>query len=241
MPAPNFHPLQTTRLRDSAASQIQTVIESGALKVGEWLPSERDLSTLLGVSRTSVREAIRVLESMGLIEVRHGRGSVVRRSSAWGKLWAAWGSAHATRLFQLYDVREAMETKAAELAAEQARPEEIAGLRRSLAEFRTAVAIVPANLEAIVSADTAFHSHLVRASRNPFLIEAVESLHEALADDRRAVFTINRRDEKSAREHEQIVAAVEGRNPEAARRAIRRHFRSVVGDFKRALTDGGRA
>jgi GntR family transcriptional repressor for pyruvate dehydrogenase complex len=224
--------VQATHLRERAVAQIRDRIERGALKVGDRLPSERELTVLLGVSRTVVREAIRALESVGIIEVRHGRGAFVRRSMAWSPLWAGWRLAHASRLTQLYQVREAMEAKAAELASEHATPDDIVRLRRALQDFRT---VAKADLDAVVTADTAFHSHLARASGNIFLVEAVESLHEALADDRRAIFAINHRAEKSCREHERIVVAVERRSPAAARRAVRRHFRNVVADLQRAV------
>ena len=126
-----FQPIVSDRLSDKAVGQIKALIEEGRLKPGDKLPSERALMKLLSVSRASLREAFRVLEALGLIEVRTGIGAFVVQTDA-GALPNEWTTLLMNtqqEMFDLLDVREALEAKAAALAAQKASAEDCANAR----------------------------------------------------------------------------------------------------------------
>jgi GntR family transcriptional repressor for pyruvate dehydrogenase complex len=227
------------RVSDHAVEQLMLLIETGKLQPGDRLPVERDIAGQLGVSRPTVREALRVLEATGLVEIRRGRGIyVLRRDSASGGLqenWRKWVVAHRSELVEVWQVRAALEAEAAAMAAQRATEGEIAVLRSIHKEM--ADAITAADLTAIILADYRFHSHIARLSGNHVLQQLVESALSPSDDrNRPRVFSLPGRQHRSWNEHGEIVAAIEARDPAEAAAAMRRHVRGVIRDVE-ALTD----
>lgn len=208
--------------------QIRRAIQIGRFLAGEKLPSERELADQLGVSRTTVREAMRVLQGERMIETRRGRGGgavviapettpaqrrqVVRRRLA--------------ELENVFDYRLAIEPAAARLAAERRTKADMSGLLQTLASLRT-LASAPSDeglspVSRFFATDAEFHDRIAQTARNPLLVQAVSDARAAMFLPVGSVFTALHPD--ANRGHEEIFAAIENGDPDAARRAMTEHI-----------------
>jgi GntR family transcriptional repressor for pyruvate dehydrogenase complex len=227
------------RVSDHAVQQLMFLIETGQLQPGDRLPVEREIASQLGVSRPTVREALRVLEAMGLVEIRRGRGIyAVRRDGGAGGLqdnWRKWVVDHRSELVEVWQVRAALEAEASAMAAQRATPGELDVLRRIHKEMGDAIAA--GDLTAIILTDYQFHSHIAQVSGNRVLRQLVESALSPSDDrNRPRVFSLPGRQERSWQEHGEVLAAIEATDPAEAAAAMRRHLRGVIRDVE-ALAD----
>src|SRR5437879_9494581 len=126
-----LEPVRKTRIYEEVASQIQRLITDGRLRPGDHLPPERDLAEMFGVSRTSVRDAIRVLEMGGLVEPRHGEGTIVREGPIDAIVSPLAGALAASKdlTADLFDMRKMLEPPLARAAALRATAEDLDALR----------------------------------------------------------------------------------------------------------------
>jgi GntR family transcriptional repressor for pyruvate dehydrogenase complex len=226
-----FQPIQPTRVSDSAVDQILNLIAEGHLKPGDRLPSERELVRQLEVSRASVREALRALEARDVIEVKPGSGSFVRGSGQdeAGPNWVPWLLAHRHEIMQLVELREALETRAAYLAATRASQKQIEAMKNAI--DRMSEAIENGDPDLTVQADKAFHESVAKACGNELMAYLLNSANEALADPRSAILSLPGRATKSLAEHRLIWQAIANRNPKQAETAVLHHIEGVVEDL----------
>lgn len=215
------------RRRNGVVESIRDMIERRGLKTGERLPPERELTRILATSRTSVREALRTLDGLGVVEIRPGRGAYVRVVAA--RLRAAWWEEyladHRDRVLDMLEVRELLDARAAALAARRASDDEIAALR-SVLEAQ-AGAVEANDVTAIVAADVQFHNLIARISRNAVLAELAKGIINALHDDREAAFRIPGRPRRSLDEHRAVLEAIGRGDAEAAERLMRTHVQET--------------
>lgn len=218
------HVSRSAQVRD----QLEAAIRRGDYAVGDRLPSERELTELLGVSRVSVREAIRSLEAVGLVHVRHGDGCFVADPAERpGRELARWLDLHRDEVLDLLRVRGALDELAAEEAAGRRDPRELEAVRAAHEAFAEAVQRPGATVDELTALDVAFHTALARASGSALLANLLADLHEHLADSRRVGFHPRGRPPASAQEHAAIVEAVEAGRRAAARRAAAAHIENV--------------
>ncbi|MDR7302542.1 GntR family transcriptional regulator [Haloactinomyces albus] len=194
-------------LRDRIREALQARISEGSLRPGDRL-FEQDLAAEFGVSRVPVREAIRMLQSEGLVEVRSRRRGVFVRSL------------DRRQLEELFDVREALEVLAARLAAGNARADAADRLGELSREARSALR--DQDLEAMSRANAAFHEELVAVSGNELLGSMLEPLHGRLA----WMFRLNLEPDRVCTEHEDLHAAISAGDAERATELAREHVRS---------------
>ena len=228
-----FQPIVSDRLSDKAVGQIKALIEEGRLKPGDKLPSERALMKLLSVSRASLREAFRVLEALGLIEVRTGIGAFVVQTDA-GALPNEWTTLLMNtqqEMFDLLDVREALEAKAAALAAQKASAEDLRQCALTLAKMK--VSADNNDVDGAIEADIEFHQVISEMSGNNFLIELSDSISHALLDARYAFFRQPDRIFMSWHQHCLVVEALERRDSDAAAEAMLQHLQDSKEVVKR--------
>jgi len=228
-----FKPLEHVRLSDVAVQQIREMITSGKLKPGTQLPPERDLVEQLGVSRSSVREALRILEGMGLLEVKPGLGTFVAADleSRSRTLWTNWLLEHKDKVLDLLEAREALELRAALLAVDRITEEEIAFLEKMVIEMEKYV--TERNVEGIVNCDREFHDTLCKASRNQFIATLNASLYAAMDEARTSVFTVLPKVRDSlVPEHRAIYEAIKARDARAAQESISYHMDSFREDIR---------
>jgi len=237
-------PLQTvesTRLYRQIAGQIATLIANREFPAGSRLPPERELAVLLGVSRTSVREAIIALELAGRVEVRVGTGIFVTQpgSQRMRDAGAAPVDDGGAGPFDLLAARAMIEGEIAALAARNARKADIAALRETIVRMREH----GDDFAERDAADRAFHLLIAASTRNGALPSAVADLW----DQRRGELWTRMEGHfhtpalraRTLTDHEAIVAAIEARDADAARGAMHRHLRRVAREFQRRWDETG--
>ena len=220
-------PASQSRRRNGVVDSVRDMIERRGLKAGERLPPERELTRILATSRTSVREALRTLDGLGVIEIRPGRGAYVRAGAA--RLRTAWWEEYLAdnrdRVLDLLEVRELLDARAAALAARRASGDEIAALRNLLEA--QAQAVEANEVSALVATDVQFHNLIARFSRNAVLAELTKGIINAMHDDREAAFRIPGRPRWSLEEHRAVLDAIGRGDAEAAERLMRKHVQET--------------
>lgn len=207
--------LQQKRLSEGVVNELLTAVRTGQFNPGEKLPSERELSQAFGVSRVSVREGLRVLELLEVIVVRQGKGAFIVTPDVrpGGGLLRRWLLAHREGVFELLEVREALEARAAASAADLA------------TTVVLPVVAEQADLATLVQADIAFHTAVADASGNAVLASLIRELNGVLEESRFAMFALPGRPMISHSDHSRIVQAIEQRDPEGAQTTMRDHIR----------------
>src|ERR1700757_1691 len=226
---PVYRTVRTSRLYEQIVEQVEDSISRGQLKPGDQLPAERDLAQRFGVSRTAVREAVKTLREKGLVEAYSGRGTFVTN-----------GTSHAIRHSLDLMIRINPQEGSANLAELRLVLEpEIAGLaaprieEQLAATMREAVAVMDRNLhdpDAYVEADLDFHLALAEAAGNPLIFSLLDSIVGLLREQRVRIFSVDGGPERGQFHHKKILAAVEKRDAEAAREAMRAHLQQVLAD-----------
>lgn len=197
-------------------------IAAQRLRPGDRLEPERELAASLGVSRTSVREALQSLQAGGHVVVRHGLGAYVAEPLTSTALRHRLGD-QALSLQELYDMREVIELPAAEWSARRHDPEQLAAVQGAFDELDRASRADPVDFNRLQTLDAAFHLRLVEAADNRFLSQTLGVLQGILATGMRTTLTIPGRLERSRSDHERILLAVLAGDAPAARRAAKAH------------------
>jgi GntR family transcriptional regulator, transcriptional repressor for pyruvate dehydrogenase complex len=216
----SVEPLQRANLPSSIADQLRRRISSGQLRPGEQLPGHRELATMFSVSVGSVREAISMLVSEGLIATKAGRGTFVAESNEFGA--TRWESSPLDRqkVEELIDAREVMEGAIAEWAAQRASPEQIERLRSIIDRMQAD----HDNAAIFLEADVELHLLLAEAARNRYLLNAMTGIRSMLRRDLElgAELTIRRVGDMQLAidEHRRLVEAIAAKDPEGARDAM---------------------
>lgn len=221
----DFVATRRARVSDDAAEQVRRLVEEWGLQPGDRLPPERELAARLGVGRTSVREGLRVLELIGFVEVLPSRGVFLKEGAAGqlDRLVRSWLSAQRGPLLELVELREALETQVAGLAAERAEPRHWAALDGALTTMRDAEN--DADPDDFVAADNAFHDAIAGGAGNSLLRRALASVGREVGAYKLTTARLGREARHRAlADHVIIAAALHERDVEAARAAMRRHI-----------------
>jgi GntR family transcriptional regulator, transcriptional repressor for pyruvate dehydrogenase complex len=221
---------ERTRPKDAVIEHLRELVDSGRYPPGSKLPSERELRDELGVGRSTVREGLRALEAVGLIELQQGRGAFVR-GDAGGPTPSPYADWTRTQEWPIEDVVEArltVEPRAAGLAALRRSRADLDEMRRQLDMFEAALGAD--DVEALVAADITFHD-VIAGCGNRVLASVVRSLREPGAQSRRTSLADRERWPRVARRHESIYEAIVLGEPERAAERMERHLL----DFAREL------
>jgi DNA-binding FadR family transcriptional regulator len=219
-------PIKKTRVAEEVADRIRVLMLDGTFPPGEPLPSERHLAERFGVSRGSIRDALRTLETIGLLETRHGQGTFPHELSV-DRLVAPLASVMAYRSDlqdELLDVRRMFEPAVARVAALRATEEDLADLQRILDTQRQKL---KTSQSAIVE-DTAFHAILARATRNRVIMSIMATLNDLLVESRTQSLLQKGRPARSVDGHEAVVAALRRRDAEGASQAMYNHIDQIA-------------
>lgn len=220
--SPSLSPSLATQL----CREMGRRIVGGHLPEGELIEDETKLATRFGVSKSVVREAVKLLVGKGLLEVRRGDGTRVRRRNQWALLdddVLAWHLASTPKpefLSQLMDMRRIVEPKAAAWAARHGSDtqlEEISAAQRKMEEDSRSI-------EDFVIADALFHRAILRAANNEFLRAMEGVIFSALLSSIRLTNADPRQNKSSIPFHQNLLQAITSRNPEEAERAMERHL-----------------
>ena len=222
---PDVEPVKSTRIYAEIVRQVRALIAEGRLKSGDRLPPERDLAQQFKVSRTSVREALRTLESLGLIEIRPGEGTFVRRVSVESLIepLAQVILSQREAVGELFEARRLIEPGIAGLAARRATEEEIQEMERILEEQASEVAAGRTGL----AQDAAFHASIAASVRNRAILRIVNTLMDLLVQSREESLQTPGRPTRSHQDHQRILEAIRRRDEAGARRAMRDHLIAV--------------
>lgn len=218
---------KTRNLAQGVVEQISSSIRQGLLKPGEKLPTESSMMAQHGVSRTVVREAISHLQASGLVQTRHGIGTFVLEPAPQSGLGIDAESILTLRdVLSILELRIGVETETAGLAAVRRSDEQVKELGAALAEMHEAMAVGRSAAEA----DKRFHLLIAQSTGNRYFADILTQLGNAIIP-RARLNTVELEQDKPAnfnervsREHDDIFRAIERRDPEAARAAMRTHL-----------------
>jgi GntR family transcriptional repressor for pyruvate dehydrogenase complex len=220
-----FSPIKNTKVYEQVIEQIKDMIVSGTLKKGDKLPSERELVEHLQVSRTSIREALRALQIMGLVECRQGEGNYITQSfeNSLFEPLSVMFMLQESNPSEIIEVRKIIEIETAAIAAQKITKEEIESLEILLRVFESSI-----NEDDNVKIDKKFHYEIAQASRN-FLIlnilNAISSLIDSFIKDARKKILVDEKNiEVLAKQHWDIYEALKSHNSKKAAEAMKKHL-----------------
>lgn len=227
-----FQPIRKPRLAEEIADRIRALIADGTFTSGRALPGERQLADRFGVSRTSVRDALRTLETIGLIEPRHGQGTFPHELTV-DRLVAPLASVLTYRRDlqdELLDVRRMFEPAVARVAATRINEQELVELQRILDAQRRKLK----SHRSPIREDTAFHAVLARATRNRIVVRIMETLNDLLVESRKLTLQQQGRPERSIKGHEAVVDALRRHDADGAALAMQTHINQIADILRHA-------
>lgn len=229
--------MKRVSLIDSIVEEIKQKIARGELKDGDSLGSQDELARHLEVSRPTLREALKRLELMGLIETKHGRGTFVKTVSPQDFMnpLSSFLVIDQESALELMEARLYIEGAVAALAAKHANTEDISAIKAALDSMKVAADKV--NVEAFIDYDIKFHLLVARSTNNRILMKTVDILRDLIHQLVFKVFEIQAGSESETFTHtimfhEQILSAIEQHDARIARRHMEEHLRDVIGKVK---------
>ena len=230
-----IHTIRTVALTNDAIAQIKSMIIRGELKPGDRLPPEKELADRLGLSRSSLREAVKALDVLHLVDVRRGDGTYVTSLEPKFLLDAISFISEIqedSSVFDIFEVRRILESQATGLAARRATPEDVAALRRESAE----VAVHSDDAEQLLAHDMRFHQMISEIAGNQYLASLTSGLTPKTVRARIwRVLTQEGVVQRTLTEHDMIIDAIEARDSERAIEMATQHILGVEEWLRQAL------
>ncbi len=220
----SFQRVERRRLSETVAGQLEEAILSGDFPTGERLPAEQALADQFGVSRNVVREAFKMLQERGLIEVVNGQGAYVAQpntaatSNALARYLRLLGAGSAVKA--LYEVRKIIEGSNARLAAERADAGDLARLAECLQQMESHVG----SIERWSAADLDFHRAVAQAAHNPFLSALLQPLMDQLRGMIAEGYLVPGAVQTGLEAHRRLYRSIAEHDPEAALAAMLEHL-----------------
>jgi len=205
----------------ATVDHLRTMIDSGRLPAGSRLPAERALCEQLGISRGSLRQALRVLDSIGYVQVRPGSGTYVRETVDEQPL-RSWFSEHEQLVEKLFDLRTTVEPTLAERLALQHTPRVLERLEGTVEEMDRAAA--DGDMLRVIAADAEFHRVIAGNAGNDDVTDLLRSVLSLVGEERRAALRLPGQIRKAVDEHRAILEAIRRSDAAAARDITRRHL-----------------
>jgi GntR family transcriptional regulator, transcriptional repressor for pyruvate dehydrogenase complex len=226
MPTEILTPVTRTTLTADICRQMVSHLIRGVWDEGDKIPAERDLCQQLGVGRASLREALKALEIMGMIETRLGDGTYVcKRSDFFSRplLWAIVSGSEADAR-ELIEARIFIEVELAGLAAERANTEDV----RRLSELLDRMIKAKRSPQEFVQADVDFHLEIARAASNSILMNALQLIRNLLQRWILSAVAVKGVPEKACAQHKRLLDAIKNGDDVAARKEMRKHLRDMA-------------
>jgi GntR family transcriptional regulator, transcriptional repressor for pyruvate dehydrogenase complex len=230
-----FAPIRLERVADKVASQLKKAISQGIFKVGDRLPSERELADQMGVSRPSVREAIQQLALLGILDTVHGGGSVVKNLTEQEiqRPIELIFAEDTQRVLELTEIRLFMEAWAVRKAAKNRTSADLDQMHRCLEQMEDDFAKGINRFEL----DLMFHNAIASATHNVIYLHFINSVYGLINYSikiHRERVLYGRQDQmRILKDHRKIYDAIGDRDPDAAEAAIKDHLGFVVREFKK--------
>ena len=227
-----FNSIKHTKISEEIANQIKRLIIDGELKPGDQLPPERELIKQLGVSRPSLREALNALAAIGFLDVRQAKRTFVK--SVTSKLiedpLSLLIKADDQKIFDLIEVRKAIETWAAYHAAQKASSGDIEQLGTIISEMKRAFE----EGRSWEKQDADFHLAIAKATHNTIHMHIMSGIYDLLRESMAKIFVGREQVKKLIKHHHQIFIAIKNRSPEKAREKTLEHLNYVESEVKKA-------
>lgn len=238
-----FVQIRAERIAEKVAEQLRKLVADGALKAGDRLPSERELSEEMGVSRTSVREAVQRLEFEGILETIHGGGSIIRNLTEQEirRPIERFLKEDKKHVLELAELRAFMEAWAAREAAKKRTQADLQTIRAYLEEMEKDLEKGRIRYEV----DFKFHTEIAAATHNTVYLHLVDNIYHlflySIKIHHEEVFVSREDQEMLQKQHRNVFAAIRDGNPDAAEGAMREHLTFVLEEFTRHFfsTDKG--
>ncbi|EKQ54729.1 MULTISPECIES: FadR/GntR family transcriptional regulator [unclassified Clostridium] len=220
-------PNKTTKVYDQVIEQIKNKIKSGEIKKGDKLPTEREMAESIGVSRASVREAIRALEVVGLVESRQGAGNYIKTNfdNSLFEPLSVMFMLQECSIREMYDLRETLELQCAKLAAKNIEDNELALLTAIVDRM-----YIAGSEEESLELDIKFHYLIAKASRNVLLINVLEVISQLMDEfiQKFRMQILHEGNKEGLLEiHENLLRALKCRDESKAYNAMKEHFNLI--------------
>lgn len=222
---PDFKPMERSSLADGLAERIARTIQSGAYESGDRLPAMTEMAQKFGVGYPTLREALKQLETVGVIEIKHGSGVYVRESrDVMVVSNPVFGGVVSKKLMiDLIEARTSIETLSAALAAEHAGEEQLERMAAHLEEAGKHL-----DDDGVLNTNNmAFHREIAKASNNVVLAQLLDVLADLFKSEQRVIIDIYSSRRKDHEEHLGILEALRARDSRQAEERMRRHLDGV--------------
>ena len=217
--------VKKTRIPEEIVGQIRDLVRSGALSPGDQLPPERDLAQQFGVSRASVREAMRLLDTKGLVVVRPGAGTYITQDTveAVAQALSSLMDGQLSPADDVFEMRLLLEPRVASMAAERAGDDDIERMKAILDAQGADIAAGGTGVEF----DSEFHFSIATATENSALIAVTRAISDILSQSRQDSLLSPERSRLSLQSHRRILTAIERRQPGKAQQAMQEHIADI--------------
>ncbi len=229
-------PVQKMPITEQVISKLRASIASGEYEEGTKLPSEQSLCLELKVGRSTLREAFRVLQTMGYIELKPGRGAFVQSMTGNDQVNARdWFRENALQLKDFIEVREAIESLAIRIAIERGTEEEYARIEEINEGFLQSVS--RNEVADMARLDEAFHEAIVNTTHNSLLMNINNLVSREFRKYRSISFGVRANAESACLAHGKIVAALKGRDERLAVESVVYHLNRVISDMESIISE----
>ena len=219
--------IQRVSITEAVAESLKNMIGFEEYKIGEKLPTEAELCSAMKVSRTSVREALRVLQAMGYVEIRPGKGAFVADHRARN---SNWYDVEDARFYDFMEVRQAIETLSVRLSVERVTARQLRELEQIHRDFKDAN--LKKDAARLVALDELFHTKIIEYTDNQLLININQQLLESFRRYRNDSFMNSRVYQNAEEPHERILRCFQTKDPAQAVIEMRRHLDITTKDME---------
>lgn len=234
-------PIDPRRRSDQVRDRLVELIRSGRYREGDQLPTEPQLMEMFGVGRASVRAAIQSLAGLGIVELRPGRGTYLRRISVDDLVRIVHGAIRLdfSSALYLHEVRAMIETTSARLAAHRRSDDDLDRLRQFIQRYAEAHA--SGRYKDAIDADLGFHRAITVAAQNPVLLSLLDSIGGLLREHHREYGTPDDSGKRTRviMDHDAIVAALAAQDARLAELRVARHMRSIWDQIESVSSPSG--
>ncbi len=222
----NFKQIKKSTLSDSIVQQIIEMISAGNILPGERLPSERDLAEALSVSRPSIREAMRSLHALGLIEIRTGDGTYLNENIGQLSDFRVKNILKKYSMLELTEARKLLEVEIVALAAERATEQDKENIKEA---FQNTLKY-PDDPKGFLKADFEYHMTIAEAAQNQFLAEMLYTTRDLMVDGYQDVVRLPGKGDKLREYHNSIMDAVLAGDKKKAQKVMEAHLEDIIQD-----------
>jgi len=229
-----MEPIKKIRLSDRVIDAVKQMISEDGFKPGDKFYSENELTRKLEVSRSSIREAVRILEATGYVSVKHGKGIFIADSIHHElEAFQDWLRTNEESILDHFDVRLIIDPKAAAHSAERADKNDIDKLEAACSEFEAS--INEGSTSSLIKYDEKFHTLLAKSTKSRTLYFIMRTMTKSLPEGWISSLHVPGRIEKTVSEHKAILEAIKAGDAEKAEKAMLMHLNNAVKDIKESM------